>query len=51
MEDTSIASVVQDGTKYTFSLLKAGTTNAHWVADGGGAKKDLVITVTAPAGQ
>lgn len=51
VEDKTIASVVQDVNKYTFSLLKAGTTKAHWVANGGIAKKDLVITVDEPAGQ
>lgn len=47
--DKTIATAVDnlDGT-YSITLAKAGTTTAHWVAvDGGGAKKDLTITVSA----
>lgn len=51
VDDTSIATVTdnKDNT-YTVNFLKAGTTKVHWVAaDGGGAKVDANVTVTAPA--
>lgn len=51
VDDNTVATVTdnQDNT-YTLNLLKAGTTQIHWVAnDGGGAKVDANVTVTAPA--
>jgi uncharacterized protein YjdB len=51
VDDPSIAAVTdnKDNT-YTVNFLKAGTTQIHWVAnDGGGAKVDANVTVTAPA--
>lgn len=48
VEDTSVATVATNGDAYTFTLVKEGTTKAHWLADdGNGAKQDLNITVTA----
>lgn len=49
--DKTIATAVDnlDGS-YSITLVKEGTTAAHWVAvDGGGAKKDLAVTVTPKA--
>lgn len=52
VDDDTVATLTdnQDNT-YTVNLLKAGTTQIHWVAnDGGGAKVDANVTVTeAPA--
>ena len=44
--DSTIATPSADGSTYTFKLLKAGTTQAHWVSADGGAKDDLNVTVT-----
>ena len=44
--DNDISSVVVDGGAYSFKLLKAGTTQAHWVSADSGAKADLNINVT-----
>ena len=44
--DSSIATPSADGDTYSFKLLKAGTTQAHWVSADGGAKADLNVTVT-----
>lgn len=49
IEDDTVATLTdnKDNT-YTLNLLKAGTTKVHWVAnDGGGAKADANVTVTA----
>ncbi len=49
VDDNTVATVTdnKDNT-YTINLLKAGTTQIHWVAnDGGGAKVDANVTVTA----
>lgn len=46
--DKTIATAVDnlDGS-YSITLVKKGTTAVHWVAvDGGGAKKDLAVTVS-----
>jgi uncharacterized protein YjdB len=51
VDDDTVATVTdnKDNT-YTVNFLKAGTTKIHWVAnDGGGAKVDANVTVTAPA--
>ena len=51
VDDNTVATVTdnKDNT-YTVNFLKAGTTQIHWVAnDGGGAKVDANVTVTAPA--
>lgn len=51
VDDDTVATVTdnKDNT-YTVNFLKAGTTQIHWVAnDGGGAKVDANVTVTAPA--
>lgn len=51
VDDNTVATVTdnKDNT-YTVNLLKAGTTQIHWVAnDGGGTKVDANVTVTAPA--
>lgn len=51
VDDNTVATVTdnKDNT-YTVNFLKAGTTQIHWVAnDGGGAKVDADVTVTAPA--
>lgn len=49
VEDTTVATVVKNGTSFAFNLLKSGaTTKAHWVAaDGGGAKADATIEVAS----
>lgn len=47
--DKTIATAVDnlDGS-YSITLVKKGTTAVHWVAvDGGGAKKDFTVTVSA----
>ena len=49
IEDNTVATLTdnKDNT-YTVNLLKAGATKVHWVAnDGGGAKVDANVTVTA----
>ena len=49
--DKTIATAVDnlDGS-YSVTLVKEGTATVHWVAvDGGGAKKDLTVTVTPEA--
>lgn len=51
VDDNTVATLTdnKDNT-YTVNFLKAGTTQIHWVAnDGGGAKVDANVTVTAPA--
>lgn len=51
IDDNTVAMLTdnKDNT-YTLNFLKAGTTKVHWVAnDGGGAKVDANVTVTAPA--
>lgn len=49
--DTSTATAVDNGDgTYSITLVKDGTTAAHWVAaDGGGAKADLPITISEPS--
>lgn len=51
VDDNTVATVTDNkDNAYTVNLLKAGTTQIHWVAnDGGGAKVDANVTVTAPA--
>lgn len=49
VDDNTVATVTdnKDNT-YTANFLKAGATQIHWVAnDGGGAKVDANVTVTA----
>ena len=49
IEDNTVATLTdnKDNT-YTLNLLKAGATKVNWVAnDGGGAKVDANVTVTA----
>lgn len=51
VDDNTVATVMdnKDNT-YTVNFLKAGATKVHFVAnDGGGAKVDANVTVTAPA--
>lgn len=51
VDDNTVATLTdnKDNT-YTVNFLKAGTTQIHWAAnDGGGAKVDANVTVTAPA--
>ena len=51
VDDNTVATVTdnKDNT-YTVNFLKAGTTQVHLTAnDGGGAKVDANVTVTAPA--
>ena len=51
VDDNTVATITgnKDNT-YTVNFLKAGTTQIHWVAnDGGRAKVDANVTVTAPA--
>ena len=49
VDDNTVATITdnKDNT-YTVNFLKDGTTKVHWVAnDGGGAKADANVTVTA----
>lgn len=51
VDDNTVATLTdnKDNT-YTVNFLKAGATQIHWVSnDGGGAKVDANVTVTAPA--
>lgn len=45
--DVTIAKPSANGANYTFTLLKEGTTQAHWVSADGGAKADIGINVVA----
>lgn len=49
VDDDKVATVTDNKDKtYTVNFLKEGTTKIHWVAkDGGGAKADATVTVSA----
>ena len=47
IEDETVATATESNGVYTFNLIKAGTTKAHWVSTDGGAKADATITVVA----